>query len=122
SPRGRPVLEMDAAQHLVPGVGMVVLDELVRQPRLGKVLPVIVLQEEAALVPEDFRLDYHHPFQLGLSNRDQRRRSSSACWSPVSGTRTWVMSSRARMVTAWSWAVSKSTVTAKGVPISSWRR
>ena len=41
---------------------------------------------------------------------------------PAMGTRTCSMVSRSRMVTAWSWRLSKSTVTAKGVPISSWRR
>ena len=32
------------------------------------------------------------------------------------------MSSRSRIVTAWSVSESKSTVTQSGVPISSWRR
>ena len=39
-----------------------------------------------------------------------------------SATRSCVMSSRWRMVTAWSSSVSKSTVMQNGVPISSWRR
>ena len=38
------------------------------------------------------------------------------------GTRSWRMVSRSRMVTALSSRVSKSTVTQRGVPISSWRR
>lgn len=37
-------------------------------------------------------------------------------------TRSWLMVSRSRMVTAWSSRVSKSTVMQNGVPISSWRR
>ena len=36
--------------------------------------------------------------------------------------RTWVIASRSRTVTVPSSTVSKSTVTQKGVPISSWRR
>ena len=48
--------------------------------------------------------------------------SSQASSSRSMGTRTWVMPSRSRMVTALSSRVSKSTVTASGVPISSWRR
>ena len=49
-----------------------------------------------------------------------RLRSSSVRLSM--GTRTWDMVSRSRMVTAWSSRESKSTVTQRGVPISSWRR
>ena len=37
-------------------------------------------------------------------------------------TRSWLIVSRSRMVTASSSSVSKSTVTQNGVPISSWRR
>ena len=37
-------------------------------------------------------------------------------------TRSWLIESRSRTVTAWSSRVSKSTVTQYGVPISSWRR
>ena len=42
--------------------------------------------------------------------------------SSDSGTRSWDMESRSRMVAALSSSVSKSTVTQSGVPISSWRR
>ena len=37
-------------------------------------------------------------------------------------TRSCCIESRSRTVTAWSFSVSKSTVTQYGVPISSWRR
>ena len=50
----------------------------------------------------------------------KRPRSSST--RPSTGTRCCCMVSRSRMVTAWSSRVSKSTVTQRGVPISSWRR
>ena len=42
--------------------------------------------------------------------------------TPSTGTRSWVIVSRSRMVTAPSSSESTSTVTHHGVPISSWRR
>ena len=49
--------------------------------------------------------------------RSRRRR-----FTPSSGTRSWAIESRSRMVTAPSSSESTSTVTHHGVPISSWRR
>ena len=49
-------------------------------------------------------------------------RSSRYPTSRSSPTRSWVMVSRSRTVTARSVSESKSTVTQNGVPISSWRR
>ena len=42
--------------------------------------------------------------------------------TPSTGTRSWVIESRSRTVTAPSSSESTSTVTHHGVPISSWRR
>ena len=50
------------------------------------------------------------------------RRAPSQAGTSASGTRSCVMESRSRTVTASSSSVSKSTVTQYGVPISSWRR
>ena len=58
--------------------------------------------------------------QRSLVRGSMRRRISST--SRSTGTRTWVMASRSRRVTVWSVMVSWSTVTPKGVPISSCRR
>ena len=49
-------------------------------------------------------------------------RSAKQRVMPSRLTRSWVMVSRSRTVTALSSRVSKSTVTQNGVPISSWRR
>ena len=49
-------------------------------------------------------------------------RSRISRLTPSSGTRSWVIVSRSRTVTAPSSSDSTSTVTHQGVPISSWRR
>ncbi len=49
-------------------------------------------------------------------------RSRMSCLTPSSGTRSWVIVSRSRTVTAPSSSESTSTVTHHGVPISSCRR
>ena len=50
------------------------------------------------------------------------RRAASQPGTASRPTRSCVIVSRSRTVTAWSSRVSKSTVTQNGVPISSWRR
>ena len=70
-----------------------------------------------------------HEHEIGAARGEPR----PACQAPLSrsvrnpasassGTRSWPIVSRSRTVTAWSSSESKSTVTQKGVPISSWRR
>jgi len=56
----------------------------------------------------------HRGYRGSRSSRYPTRRSRP--------TRSWVMVSRSRTVTARSPSESKSTVTQNGVPISSWRR
>ena len=59
----------------------------------------------------------------GRATRARRRcRSRIARLTPSIGTRSWVIESRSRIVTAPSSSDSTSTVTHHGVPISSWRR
>ena len=58
----------------------------------------------------------------GLSPCHPTNRVRSSSTNLSTGTRCCCMVSRSRMVTAWSSRVSKSTVTQRGVPISSWRR
>ena len=75
----------------------------------------------------------HHPSVIGPVRADTRTaraaygrtasiRSRIRRLTPSTGTRSWVIVSRSRMVTAPSSSESTSTVTHHGVPISSWRR
>jgi hypothetical protein len=92
---------------------MIVLHELVPDPRLRELALLIRLKEEASVVAAHLGLDEEQALEPGRPDPDaQRSRSWSASRSPVSGTRTWVISSRERTVAAWSFAVSKSMVTA----------
>jgi hypothetical protein len=92
---------------------MIVLDELVRDAVFGVPLTVVALKKEAALVSMDVGLDDDDPIEgRPADGQAQCRRSCRALRSSLSGTRTWVISSRDRIVADWSLAVSKSMVTA----------
>ena len=104
---------MDTAEYAVRRARVVVLDELVRHAQFGKAPLVIALEEKSAIVPKDVRLDDEDALERRrLDLGGQCSRSCSACLNPASGTRTWLISSRERMVADWSVAVSKSMVTA----------
>ena len=104
---------MQAAQDALLGARVIVLDELVADPGLRELPLLIGLEKEPAVVAAHLGLDEEQALEPGLADPDaQRRRSWSASRSPASGTRTWVISSRERTVAAWSFAVSKSMVTA----------
>ena len=91
---------------------MIVLDELLGDPLFPKLLALVGLEKKAALVAMNLRFDDQDPVQRGPANRDAQRSRSSRAWrSEASGTRTWLISSRERIVTDWSASVSKSTVT-----------
>ena len=91
---------------------MIVLNKLVRDALLAKLLALIGFEKKAAVVAMDFRFDDQDPVQPRSANRDAQRRRSSRAWrSEASGTRTWLISSRERIVTDWSASVSKSMVT-----------
>src|SRR5207248_4614291 len=107
----------------IDGPRVVVLHVLVLNPVVDVLLPVVALEEEPPLVSADGRLDDDDPFQgRSADGQAQCKRSWSAVRRSAIGTRTCVISSRDRMVAAWSFKLSKSMVTANGVPISSWRR
>jgi hypothetical protein len=92
---------------------VVVLDEAI--PNAGFFVPALVvgLEKQAAIVAMNLRFEQQNAVELGGTNPQlQGSRSRSASRSPSNGTRTWVISSRERMVAAWSFSVSKSTVTA----------
>lgn len=92
---------------------MIVLDEKVSHPGLREAAFLVRLEKEASLVAVDIRLDQDQTLEPGRADPEvQRSRSWSASRSPVSGTRTCVISSRERTVADWSVAVSKSMVTA----------
>ena len=92
---------------------MIVLNELVPDPGFGELTLLIPLEKEASVVTAHLGLDEEQALEPGRPDPDaQRSRSWSASRSPVSGTRTCVISSRERTVAAWSFAVSKSMVTA----------
>jgi hypothetical protein len=92
---------------------MIVLHKRVPDSGFGELALLIRLEKEATVVAADLRLDEEQALEPGRSDPDaQRSRSWSASRSPASGTRTWVISSRERTVAAWSFAVSKSMVTA----------
>src|SRR5438034_6150878 len=59
----RHVLAMNAAQDAFAGPRVVVLHELVRDPVVDVLLPVVAFEEEPPLVSADGRLDDDDPFQ-----------------------------------------------------------
>ena len=59
---------MEAAQHAAGGVGEVVLHEAAGQAGLLVAPPVPGLHEEAALVSEHVRLDYHDAGEARLED------------------------------------------------------
>ena len=104
---------MQAAQNALLRAGVILLDELVPDPGVGELAQLISLEEEASVVATYLGLNKEQVREPGRPDPDaQRSRSWRASRSPVSGTRTWVISSRERTVAAWSFAVSKSMVTA----------
>ena len=104
---------MQTAQDALPRARVIVLDELVRDAGFRELALLIGLEKEASVVAAHLGLDEEDSLEPGRPDRDaQRSRSWSASRSPVSGTRTCVISSRERTVAAWSFAVSKSMVTA----------
>ena len=65
---GMPALQMQAAQHAAPGLGVVVLDELHIEPReVGVPGAVVALQEETPGVPVDIGLQNENARQLRLN-------------------------------------------------------
>jgi hypothetical protein len=114
---------MDSPQNSLRGTGVIVLHELVSNAMFGVALAVIALEKEAPTVSVGVGLDDDDPVEGRAADRQaQCRRSWSSLRNSLNGTRTCVISSRDRIVAEWSVAVSKSMVTAYGVPISSWRR
>jgi hypothetical protein len=92
---------------------VIVLHELISNAGLGELAVLIGLEKKAPIVATNLGLDEDETLEPGLPDPDaQRSRSWSASRRPVSGTRTCVISSRERTVAAWSFAVSKSMVTA----------
>ena len=73
--------------------------------------------------PDDDRVERRgHATRPEPIRRAAESRSRISRFTPSIGTRSWVIESRSRTVTAPSSSDSTSTVTHHGVPISSWRR
>ena len=142
---GRRGLRADEAQYDSPFAG---LATALRPPAVGPVTPLRAVHSVQLLLIRTAAVDAHgldtaSPRTMasragpGPRTAPSQRRAGSTLRSPSSRyrppssryptrrsrpTRSWVMVSRSRTVTARSPSESKSTVTQNGVPISSWRR
>ena len=88
-------------------------------PRRGRQPAAMPRPARAAPGPPGARASATGP---GTYGRTASIRSRIRRLTPSTGTRSWVIVSRSRIVTAPSSSESTSTVTHHGVPISSWRR
>ena len=97
-----------------------------RPPLIRNAPPAILrLLEERPLVEPSRAIEREHRPLRGdaaAQTRAAARRSWIAALTPSTGTRSCVIASRSRIVTAPSSSDSTSTVTHHGVPTSSWRR